>query len=69
MLFGTCTHDGMDVHIQTYYTKVQPCLGHALLSKYDHVLVLEVRCVTVPIFGSRDMGHMTWNIGHGQGSK
>lgn len=29
MLFGTSTHDDMDVHIQTYYTKVQPCLGHA----------------------------------------
>ena len=61
MSFSTHMHDDMDVHLQTYYTKLQPCLGHAFVPKHDLVLVVENICVAILIFESHDMdtGHET----------
>ena len=52
-------HDGMDVHAQTYYTEMHPCLGHIIVPKHDHDHVLEVCLFVVQMFGSRNMGHRT----------
>lgn len=55
MLLCIRMHDDMDVHVQTYCTKLQPCLGHALVPKHDLGFVGENVCVAIPIFESCDM--------------